>query len=256
MIPITTNAAVSASTRVGPYHVLTVRDLPIASGARPGQFLNVATDRFLSRPFSIYAADRTTGEVANAFDAIGPGTEWLAARAPGERLDVVGPLGHGFEVPPPDGGTDLLVGGGYGSAALSFLAEQLAARGRTVVAILGARTAERVFVDDALEKHCIAIEVTTDDGSYGRRGVVTDVMPDVVARHNVTTTFACGPMPMLRAVAEASPIRTQLAVEEFMACGIGVCWTCVVRVDANGTPKHQRSCTEGPVFDGARVIWA
>ncbi|MFN2614240.1 MAG: dihydroorotate dehydrogenase electron transfer subunit [Actinomycetota bacterium] len=256
MIPIAVSAPVVGSTRMGDYHVLTFRDFDIARGARPGQFVNVATDRFLRRPFSVYRADPSTGDIAIAFDAIGPGTGWLAGRAAGDRLDVVGPLGHGFEVPQTSS-PDLVVGGGYGSAALSFLAEQLAARGRRVHAILGARTAARLFVDDALRTSCASVELTTDDGSAGARGFVTDVMQRVIEAHEIGTIFACGTMPMLRAVSEtAKSVPAQLAVEEFMACGIGVCWTCVLPVHANGSRKHLRSCTEGPVFKAANVAWA
>lgn len=257
MIPIVTDVPVVASGSLGAYRVLTFRDHAIAAGCRPGQFVNIATGELLRRPFSVYRVDRHTGDVSIAFDAIGPGTHQLAARAEGDRVDVVGPLGHGFEVPEPDGSSDLLVGGGYGSAALAFLADELAARGRTVHAILGARSADRVFRDELLERACASITVTTNDGTAGERALVTDVMPRVMSEHGIGTVYACGPMAMLRAVgAVAGSLRCQLAVEEFMACGIGVCWTCVLAVRADGTTKHLRSCTEGPVFEASAVAWA
>lgn len=260
MIPVVTDATVTESTSLGAYRVLSMRAREVATGARPGQFLNVAVGggTLLRRPFSVYRTDRALGTVSIAFDPIGRGTEWLAARAPGDELNIVGPLGHGFEVGEP-GGADLLVGGGYGSAALAFLAQELAERGRVVHAVLGARTAGRVFRDETLRRWCASITVTTDDGSAGRAGVVTDAMPEACKEHGVTAVYACGPNRMLRAVGEAAlaiGVPAQLAVEEFMACGIGVCWTCVLPVLTDGSIAHRRTCTEGPVFRASEVAWA
>ena len=257
MIPVATEATVTACETLGAYRVLTFRAPQVASGARPGQFVNIASEHaFLRRPFSVYMLDRALGTVSVAFDAIGDGTRWLGARAPGDALDIVGPLGHGFEVPEPDGGADLIVGGGYGSAALAFLADELAQRGREVVALLGARTAARLFIDDTLRGSCNSIHTTTDDGSEGHPGIVTDLLADIVRSRNITTIYACGPMRMLEAVAAAAPVRAQLAVEEFMACGLGVCWTCVLPVRVGNDVKHLRACTEGPVFAAEAVAWA
>lgn len=258
MIPVVDDLArVVACAPLGDYTVLTLHSFAIAQGARPGQFITIATDQLLRRPFSVYRIDRGAGTLAVAFDAIGDGTRWLAAREPGDVVRVVGPLGHGYEIGAPDGG-DLVVGGGYGAAAVAGLADALADRGRAVHAILGARTANRIFRDDLLDRSCETVTVTTDDGSAGARGVVTDVLGEVVRAHGITTVYACGPNQMLRAVSESCGtlgVRAQLAVEEFMACGIGVCWTCVFPVRVNGTVSHLRSCTEGPVFAGASIAW-
>jgi dihydroorotate dehydrogenase electron transfer subunit len=110
-----------------------------------------------------------------------------------------------------------------------------------------------------LDETCASIAVMTDDGSAGMQGLVTDPMPEMIKRFSPRVVYACGPMPMLRATAAVASelgVPSQIAVEEFMACGIGVCWTCVLPVRANGSLKHQRSCTEGPVFEGEAVAWA
>jgi dihydroorotate dehydrogenase electron transfer subunit len=262
MNPVARTAPVAASTRFGAYRALTFTDAEIAHGARPGQFVNLAVEPhsmcLLRRPFSIANADPSTGAVTVVFDAIGEGTRWLGAREPGDVVDVVGPLGHGFDVTA-DPGVDLLVGGGYGTAALAFLAAELEHRGGEVHAIVGARSRSRLYEDETLNGACASIATVTDDGSDGIQGLVTDPMPGMIQRFKPRVIYACGPMPMLRAVSEvaaAHGVPSQLAVEEFMACGIGVCWTCVLPVRTNGSLKHARSCTEGPVFEGASVAWA
>lgn len=254
------HVTVTENRRIGEYRVLAFRAPGIAAAARPGQFVNIAPPagghHVLRRPFSVYL---TAGEeVSIAFDAIGDGTRWLATREPGDVIGVVGPLGHGFDLPELPG-VDAVVGGGYGTAALSFLARELVAGGGTVHGVIGARYAARVFDDEVIDAACATVTVTTDDGSAGHHGVVTDVLPALVAEHGVRTVYACGPMPMLEAVARACEglgVPSRVAVEEFMACGIGVCWTCVLPVRSNGSVRHLRSCTEGPVFEGASVAWA
>jgi dihydroorotate dehydrogenase electron transfer subunit len=259
MNPVARTAEVVEAARFGAYRILTLEAGDIAAGARPGQFINLCVQpggaRLLRRPFSIARADKSSGKVSVVFDPIGEGTHWLAAREAGDKVDVVGPLGHGFDVAA-DPGVDLLVGGGYGSAALSFLSAELEARGGEVHAIIGARSRARLYEDDVLNETCASIAIVTDDGSAGVQGLVTDSMPEMISRFTPRVVYACGPMPMLRAagaVAVSSGVPSQLAVEEFMACGIGVCWTCVVPFRDNGEVKHLRSCTDGPVFEGAGI---
>lgn len=262
MNPVIRTSPIVSATRFGAYRELSLEAPEIAKDARPGQFLNICVQpggaHLLRRPFSIARADRVAGTVSVVFDSIGLGTQWLAAREPGDTVDLVGPLGHGFDVMS-DPGVDLIVGGGYGTAALSFLASELDARGGEVHAIIGARSRARLYEDDVLDETCASIAVMTDDGSAGMQGLVTDPMPEMIKRFSPRVVYACGPMPMLRAtaaVAAENNVPSQLAVEEFMACGIGVCWTCVLPVRTNGSLKHQRSCTEGPVFEGEAIAWA
>lgn len=262
MIPLVAEVEVTESLPVGAYRQLSFRHPELARGTRPGQFVNVAApDRcgILRMPFSVAWTDPVEQTATIVFDPIGAGTRWLAEITPGERLDIVAPLGHGYEIALGDGG-DLLVGGGYGTAALAGLAEALRDRGRTVHALLGARSADRLCELPRLLDACASVTRVTDDGSAGARGIVTDVLDGLAAEHAITTLYACGPNPMLAALAAAGRrlgIATQLAVEEFMACGIGVCWTCVIPTRSDdGSTKHERACTEGPVFDGARLAWA
>ena len=262
MNPVIRLAPVVSASRFGAYRELTIEAPEMAAGARPGQFLNICIQpggaHLLRRPFSIARADRDGGTVSIVFDPIGLGTQWLGAREKGDVVDVVGPLGHGFDVTA-DPGVDLLIGGGYGTAALAFLAAELDARGGQVHAIVGARSRARLYEDTILDESCASIAVVTDDGTAGVQGLVTDPMPEMIKRFAPRVVFACGPMPMLRAaaaVAADAGVPSQLAVEEFMACGIGVCWTCILPVRANGTLKHLRSCTDGPVFDGEAIAWA
>jgi dihydroorotate dehydrogenase electron transfer subunit len=261
MIPIVAEVEVTDVRDVGAYRQLTYRHADLAGGTRPGQFVNIAPGNgggWLRMPFSVAWTDPDARTSTIVFDPIGEGTRWLAAKPAGASLDVVAPLGHGFEVGPGDGAT-LLVGGGYGTAALVGLAEALTDRGRPVHSILGARTAARLCEMERFEAAARTTTRVTDDGSAGSRGVVTDVLDAVVAEHGVTTIYACGPNPMLAAISTAGRrlgIDTQLAVEEFMACGTGVCWTCVIPTRDGDEIRHERACTEGPVFDGARLAWA
>ena len=241
--------------RIGEYHVLTVRAPSIARRTIPGQFVMLSSGALLGRPFSVFRAEEDS--VSVAFDVIGDGTRWLGSRALGDALSVVGPLGTGFATDAD--GPVLAVGGGYGAAPLFLLAERMRPSGTPVHAILGAARSSRVFGKEHAERIFDSVAFTTDDGSLGTRGFVTDVLAAAVASTGATRIAACGPMPMLEAVstmARELGVPCEVAVEEFMACGIGVCWTCVLPVaSGNGEPRYDRSCTEGPVFDGAKVAW-
>jgi len=247
-----------------PYQQLTVVAPGIASDTRPGHFLAVAvggatSSMLLRRAFSIHdVSERGVygGTVTVVFSVSGPGTAWLAERRRGDTLDVVGPLGRPFRLPSTPVHA-VLVGGGYGSAPLFLLGTQLRARGCRVDFVLGAATESRLFGALDAKRMSASIQITTDDGSAGVRGRVSDVLPQLMDRAGSEVVYACGPMPMLRAVAEIAAGRgvpSQVAVEEAMACGIGVCMTCVLPVVGDdGLTRMVRSCVEGPVFYGDRV---
>jgi dihydroorotate dehydrogenase electron transfer subunit len=257
---------VLSTRRAGEYHALTLVAPGIADGARPGHFVALAvggdhSSMVLRRAFSIYrVAERGIygGTVEIVFSVHGKGTAWLAGLRAHDPIDVVGPLGRPFALPK-EPVTATLVGGGYGSAPLFTLAEQLRARGCRVDFVIGAATESRLF--GALEAKRISTQVaiSTEDGSLGERGRVTDVLPGMLQRSGADVVYACGPMPMLRAVheiARAYGAHSQCAVEEAMACGIGVCMTCVLPVvGEDGLTRLVRSCVEGPVFRGDRVRW-
>jgi dihydroorotate dehydrogenase electron transfer subunit len=261
--PVQQLAEVADVRPVGAYAEIGLR-LPAAFGFAPGQFAALAvggprSSMLLRRCFSIYRIDG--GLLRIVFAPHGPGTRWLAARRPGDLVDVIAPLGTPFR--PPTGaaarGSVALVGGGYGSAPLFGLASTLRALGSSVHFVLGAVTAGRLFGVAEAQRLGDSVRVTTDDGSAGTQGWVSDVLAAVLAATGSSMMYACGPMAMLRAVAElatASGTTVQVAVEEAMACGIGVCMTCVLPVvGADGVTRMTRSCVEGPVFDGTAVRW-
>ncbi|MPZ74376.1 MAG: dihydroorotate dehydrogenase electron transfer subunit [Nitriliruptorales bacterium] len=235
----------------------------MAERAAPGQFVTLAVDgngTLLRRPFSIYAVSRHgpwAGTIEIIFDVGGPGTRWMSTLGKHDVVDLVGPLGRPFPVPQQQVGC-LLVGGGYGAAPLLYLAQRLQQVNLRVDMILGAATQDRLF--NAIEAKRLATTAlfTTEDGSFGTQGRVTDVMERALDSGAVGAIYACGPMPMLRAVSEVAKhhrIAVQVAVEEAMACGVGVCMTCVIPYRREGQIVNVRSCVEGPVLNGRRIRW-
>jgi dihydroorotate dehydrogenase electron transfer subunit len=251
---------------VGAYRSLTLLAPDIATGFRPGQFVALAVGgpdsaTLLRRAFSVHkASDRGSygGTVEIIYAVHGKGTTWLSRLRQGDGVDVVGPLGRPFPLPR-EKVSATLVGGGYGSAPLFGLAEALQTRGARVDFVLGAATEDRLFGALDAKRAGSTCTVTTDDGSVGTRGLVSDVLPAILEKAKTDVVYACGPMAMLRAVsavATAHGAIAQCAVEEAMACGIGVCMTCVLPVrDEDGRTRMVRSCVEGPVFRGDRVRW-
>ena len=265
-MPLQVEAAVLSMRKVGAYHSMAVVAPGIPELTRPGHFLAVqvggpSSSMLLRRAFAIYDVKERGvygGTVEFVFSVHGKGTAWLATRRPEDRLDVVGPLGKPFRLPKaPVHAT--LVGGGYGAAPLLPLAAALRERGCRVDVVLGAGSSDRLFGQLEAKRMAASIAVTTDDGSVGVKGRVSDVLPAVLERTGSDVVYACGPMPMLRAVAEvasAAGIPSQVAVEESMACGIGVCMTCVLPVvGRDDVTRMVRSCVEGPVFYGDSIRW-
>ncbi|MGZ4633273.1 MAG: dihydroorotate dehydrogenase electron transfer subunit [Mycobacteriales bacterium] len=265
-MPVQVQGEVLSIRKVGAYNAMTVVAPGMAELTKPGHFVAVQvggpeSSMLLRRAFAIYDVKERGvygGTVEFVFAVHGKGTAWLAGRRPQDKLDLVGPLGQPFRLPR-DPVTVTLVGGGYGSAPLLPLASALRDRGCRVDFVLGAGSADRLFGQLDAKRMATSIEVTTDDGSMGRRGRVSDVLPMVLDRSGSDLVYACGPMAMLKAVTEIASERdipSQVAVEESMACGIGVCMTCVLPVVGDdGLTRMVRSCVEGPVFLGDRVRW-
>ena len=265
-MPLQVQGEVLTVRKVGAYQAMTVVAPGIPELTRPGHFLavqvgGVASGTILRRAFAIYDVKERGifgGTVEFVFSVHGSGTAWLAERRGKDPLDVVGPLGKPFRLPTtPVHAT--LVGGGYGSAPLLPLATALRERGCRVDVVLGAASGDRLFGHLEAKRMAASLAVTTDDGSVGEQGRVSDVLPGVLDRSRADVVYACGPMPMLRAVADLAAARglpCQVAVEESMACGIGVCMTCVLPVvGKDGVTRMVRSCVEGPVFPGDRIRW-
>jgi dihydroorotate dehydrogenase electron transfer subunit len=261
--PVQEVGEVVAVERVGAYVEFTVRAPGVAAAFAPGHFVAVAvggddSTLVLRRAFALYGAAPGAGTVRLVVAERGAGTRWLGEQKIGARLDLVGPLGRPFPMPTAPGPI-VLVGGGYGTAPLIPLAERLIAAGCQVTMVIGASTAHRLFGEPAARRILGQVIVTTDDGSAGSAGLVTDPLPTAIARIRAGAIYACGPMAMLQAigeVAEAHGIPALVAVEEAMACGIGVCMTCVLPVrGGDGCFRFVRSCVEGPVFAADRVRW-
>jgi NAD(P)H-flavin reductase len=258
--PVQRVVAVRGRRSVNAYVELSLAAPEIAERAQPGQFVAFAVGGTLSAALlrrSIAIAGAGDGVVTVVVAPHGPGSTWLAGLREGDTVDVVGPLGRPFPLPEP-GTPALLVGGGYGAAALVGLAERLRASGSAVTAIAGAASADRLCSVEELRAVADDVVVTTDDGSVGRRGWVSEPAAERIGAAGVV--YACGPMGMLRAVGElatAAGVPSYVAVEESMACGIGVCMTCVLPViGEDGRTRFSRSCVEGPVFGGDRVRFA
>jgi dihydroorotate dehydrogenase electron transfer subunit len=267
MSPVQELGEILGVRRVGEYTEFTLVAPGVAADAKPGQFVAVAvggehTSMMLRRAFALYSATPSSdfsGTIQFVVAAHGKGTQWLVKRQVGEKLDIVGPLGTPFPLPAGPAPA-VLVGGGYGTAPLIPLAQALLAGGSPVEIVIGAASADRLFGELVAKRTVGSVTVTTDDGSAGEKGFVTDVLVEAIDRIKAEVVYACGPMGMLRAVgdiARQKSIRAQVAVEESMACGIGVCMTCVLPVrGSDGKSRFVRSCVDGPIFDADTIRWA
>lgn len=255
----------------------------LATGSRAGQFVHVRTGDLsglvLRRPFSINTADVATGTISIHFRTIGRGTEWFTHLRPGDVIDMLGPLGRPFEVDPRSRHL-LLIAGGLGMAGIRSLADEAISAGRQVTLLFGAASARDVYPTSLLPDE-VEYVVATDDGSMGHHGYVTELVPDYEAWAD--QAFACGPEPMLKALAHLAVGRRarlgvaslgrkrgagksdpsgspaarrkaflQVSMEQRMGCAVGACLGCVVMA-TSGTP--QRVCREGPVFASNEIDW-
>ncbi|WP_418449820.1 dihydroorotate dehydrogenase electron transfer subunit [Alistipes sp.] len=214
---------------------------------RPGQFVNLLVEGcYLRRPISV--ADWDGESLTLIYKVVGRGTARLARMLPGERLDLLTGLGNGFD-PAAGAGEALLVGGGAGVPPLIGLARRLRERGRGVTAVVGFNTACEAFGIEALQAAGARTIVATADGSLGVGGLVTDA---IAAAHPAYGYFyACGPLPMLRALCQTLPTPGEVSLEERMGCGFGACMGCTCQTA--GGPR--RICLEGPVFRKEEIRW-
>ena len=270
------------------YFRLVVRAPKIAPRVAPGQFAHIRIlplkEALLRRPFSIYQVAGDTFSIL--YKAVGKGTEALSRMRPGEELSALGPLGHGFTVPPPGGETPMLVAGGYGMAAMYLLAQRSPQKG---IVFVGGRRRVDILCELEFRVFGWDVRVIIEDGSHDKKKLVTHPLiaelrrtviwpsppskppsslgeltergvgggrgPQNDARRKI---FACGPTPMLKAVgkiAEEFNVPAELSMDEHMCCGVGVCLTCVIPVKTDEGWEYQRTCTEGPVFDSRQIVW-
>ncbi|OGB90492.1 hypothetical protein A2625_00580 [candidate division WOR-1 bacterium RIFCSPHIGHO2_01_FULL_53_15] len=254
--------------KVGPHHYkLTLVSQYISSHAQPGQFVNVkcseSFDPLLRRPISFHRINTQHRTFELLYEVVGRGSELLTKYFVGEELDILGPLGTGFNIDP-EKRIHILVGGGMGIAPLLALGEQIqnskVKSQNALYVLIGANNKEHIFGEEEFRKVTDQVQVATDDGSYGKKGFVSDLLLNFIETelrtHNseLATIYACGPRPMLKAVAEIAQqkkIDCQISMEERMACGIGACKGCATKT-AGG---YRTVCKHGPVLDAKEIIW-
>ncbi len=259
-------ATVISNKRVGAYHQIILSVGEAARNCRPGNFIAIQVGGDSSRMVlrRAFAISRTTessqfgGTVELIVAPHGSGSKWLCTQAEGAEVDVVTPLGKSFGVPT-EPANALLIGGGYGSAPLFGLADLLKSRGCRVDMILGASNGSKIYAPMEGKRSVNSLKIFTEDGSMGESGRVTTQLSSIIEERNVEIIYSCGPMAMLKAIteiADAHGVLHQASVEESMACGIGICMTCVLPVrDEEGVISMKRSCIDGPVMDGSKVCW-
>lgn len=223
----------------------------------PGQFVEVRVDgsptTFLRRPISINNVDASRNELHLLVAAIGDGTRKLAQLKKGETLNVMLPLGNGFTMPQDRTKKHLLVGGGVGVAPLLYLGNKIKETGGEATFLLGARTAKDLLMIDEF-RQAGRVFVTTEDGSEGEKGFVTN--HSILSKEKFDMISTCGPKPMMMAVAryaKAADTECEVSLENKMACGLGACLCCVEKTQDKG---NVCICTEGPVINSKRLEWA
>ncbi len=224
----------------------------IAKAARPGQFVNLRLsdklDPLLRRPISLHGIDPEKGTITMLYLIVGKGTAMMRDMEAGAVVDVLGPLGHGWNCDF-EGRYAVLIGGGIGIAPLYPLAKALAEAGKTVELIVGAKNKEYLTDLSLYETLGVRVTVTTDDGSAGIKGFVTEALANSIQEKICDYIYACGPLPMLKFVeklAIANKKPGQVSTESHMGCGLGICLLCPSKVTAGG---YKRTCTDGPVFE-------
>lgn len=269
MPPVDVAATVLSNRRLSrDYNVLTLSAPEIGARTLPGQFVMVRpagmTETLLRRPFSVFEILRDEGGTPTAISILnkraGRTTNRLYDASEGDHIACLGPLGQPF-TPAADDAEAWMVAGGVGLAPFATLAETLAAAGTRTTLFYGARSGEELFYLDFFEQLGATLVLATEDGSRGERGRVTVPLEQALAgrRPHSAMLYACGPEPMLAAVSSLAQQYRQpceVSVERTMGCGLGGCYSCVIKVKHGDEPAHfVRSCISGPVFDGAEIVW-
>ncbi len=260
-------APVVSNKKIGQYHQIILNIGELATACKPGNFVAISVGgdnsrMILRRAFAISRVSNSStfgGTMELIVAPHGQGSKWLCAQQEGALIDIIARLGTAFGIPT-EPVPVLLVGGGYGSAPLFGLAEVLNARGCRVDMLLGASTASKIYAPMEGKRAVNSMRIYTEDGSMGQSGRVTDPIPEIIKDLDIAVIYSCGPMAMLSAITKISDqfgVVHQCAVEESMACGIGICMTCVLPVEnEDGTISNLRSCIDGPVMDGSKVQWS
>jgi dihydroorotate dehydrogenase electron transfer subunit len=238
-------------------HLMRIKTPDIAATAQPGQFITVSCEGLvLRRPFSIHqvviASEAEQSEIALLFEVVGKGTLWLSQRQTGDEIDILGPLGNRFGIESSSRNL-LLVAGGIGIAPLVFLAQHASSQ-HHVTLMQGASTAARLYPILPLPNEVRFVSVT-EDGSIGKKGMVTDVLPDFLDWAD--QIYACGPVDMYKAISlivdsrQLPAKKSQVSLELRMGCGIGACYGCTI----NTKRGSKQVCRDGPIFELDEIIW-
>ncbi len=244
----------------GDYFQITFRSRLITPGVKAGQFVHIQLPDMphltLRRPFSVFDASTDEGTLSVIYKVVGAGSTALAAVERGKRISLLGPLGNGFPATPIGRGI-IIVAGGYGCASTYLIARGAAQPG---VCLLGARNKADILVEDAFAATGFRVHISTDDGSCGHQGLVTELLDRVLTETAGASpvTYACGPNAMLDAVADmclARDIEAYLSYDMNMCCGVGACFTCVMKRKADNADgwEYVRTCRDGPVIDAREV---
>ncbi|MBN1383394.1 MAG: dihydroorotate dehydrogenase electron transfer subunit [Elusimicrobia bacterium] len=261
------------------FFLLTFSDKQISESTKPGQFIMIKIDNdeiFLRRPFSICGINSDRFDVL--FKVVGRGTEFLSCSKPGDVFNIIGPLGNGFPLPStPYSLPPVLIAGGTGIASILLLSQFLKASNMKCNVFLGAKTKKEIMLEKNLKKCGGNVVISTEDGSYGKEGLITDIfalhLSSAIcplrsrlseASHLSSVVYACGPRPMLEKVSKICNkynLKCFVSLEEKMGCGIGTCMGCAVKVIAHRSSvighkfEYRRVCKDGPVFDAKEIVW-
>ncbi len=232
---------------------MVVSAFSIAESALPGQFVNLYCNdgsRLLPRPISICEVDKDKARLVFVYALVGKGTKEFSKMIKGDTIQLLGPLGKGFDID--DSIRDhILVGGGVGIPPLLELVKNL--KGKKQVYLGFSRG---IYLVDEFEKYGSEVFISTDDGSFGKKGTVIDLLKEQKAKGEMI--YSCGPKPMLKAIsnfARENNIKAQISLEERMACGIGTCVGCVVKIKNKNGWEYKKVCKDGPVFPSEEVLW-
>jgi len=233
----------------------------ISRAAQPGQFVNVRVRDeaipLLRRPFSVCHTDRDAGTFDLLWKIYGSATELMTRARPGDRFNVLGPLGSGFSISSTTKNA-IVIAGGLGVAPMPLLVESLREKRIQVKAQIGARRSDELWGEEIFESLGAHVSCATDDGSRGHKGFVTSLLQEELKKNREFEVFACGPMPMLAKVSQIcleAQVNAQLSVETMMGCGFGICMGCPM-IPAKGVKEHGRyllACLDGPVFRAGEV---
>lgn len=227
----------------------------IAKEAKCGQFVHIlATGHMVRRPISICSINKDKGTIRIVFEVRGKGTEAISNLNVGGNIDMIAPLGHGFTLLS-QSKKAICIGGGIGTPPMLSLAEFY---GKNATVITGFRTSSIAILQSDFKVAGANTILCTDDGSAGKKGFVTEALKECLANEKPDIIYACGPRPMLSAIAkiaEENDIKAEVSLEERMGCGVGACLGCACKTIKNGTEKMSHVCKDGPVYDSKEVVW-